>query len=154
MADTDNGHNNGTNQIRPYTIGQKDYDEAGSSFVNIDKERFQSPTLATTVDGNASTVYLAYYDNMNNEIRFHWGTFTTDTKTNKMVQNLFYDAYGKSNAINGKDITQDYAKYRLDYTSLIAGQTTNAHPFTGTPTDTRVLAEDGVKPGITAHTNQ
>lgn len=146
LADTDNGHNNGTNQIRPYTIGQKDYDEAGSSFVNIDKERFQSPTLATTVDGNASTVYLAYYDNMNNEIRFHWGTFTTNTKTNKMVQNLFYDAYGKSNAINGKDITQDYAKYRLDYTSLIAGQTQNAHPFdTKTPTDTRVLATDGTE---------
>ncbi len=143
LADTDNGHNNGTNQIRPYTIGQKDYDESGNSFVNIDKERFQSPTLATTVDGTASTVYLAYYDNINNEIRFHWGTFTTNTKTAKMVQNLFYDAYGKSNAINGKEITNDVAKYRLDYTSLIAGQTQNANPYTNTPKDTRVLATDG-----------
>ena len=142
---TDVGHNDGRNQIRPYTIGQKDYDEAGSSFVNIDKERFQSPTLATTVDGTASTVYLAYYDNMNNEIRFHWGTFTTNTKVNAGTQNLFSDAYGRDNAINGKDITKDYAKYRLDYTSLIAGQTKNAHPYTGTPTDTRVLATDGTE---------
>ncbi|MBR6913763.1 MAG: hypothetical protein IKN34_08185, partial [Treponema sp.] len=91
----------------------------------------------------ASTVYLAYYDNINNEIRFHWGTFTTNTKTAKMVQNLFYDAYGKSNAINGKEITNDVAKYRLDYTSLIAGQTQNANPYTNTPKDTRVLATDG-----------
>ncbi|MBP5450956.1 MAG: hypothetical protein J6Y16_01825 [Treponema sp.] len=143
LRNTDTGHNNGTNQIRPYTIGQKDYDENGSSFVNIDKERFQSPTLATTVEGTASTVYLAYYDNINNEIRFHWGTFTTNTKTASMVQDLFSDAYGKNNALNGKDITQDYAQYRLDYTSLIAGQTQNAHPFTGTPTDTRVYATDG-----------
>lgn len=140
------GHNDGNNQLRPYTIGQKDYDESGKAFVNIDKERFQSPTLATTVEGTASTVYLAYYDNINNEIRFHWGTFTTNTKDNKMVQNLFFDAYGNSNAINGKDVSQDYAKYRLDYTSLIAGQTRNTHPFdSNTPTDTRVLASDGTE---------
>ena len=145
LRDTDNGHNNGTNQIRPYTIGQKDYDDSNNSFVNIDKERFQSSSLATTVnvEDNASTVYLAYYDNINNEIRFHWGTFTTNTKTAKMVQDLFSDAYGKANALNGKDITNDVAKYRLDYTSLIAGQTQNTHPYTGTPTDTRVFATDG-----------
>ena len=143
LRNTDTGHNNGTNQIRPYTIGQKDFDDSGSAYVNIDKERFQSPSIATTVDGTASTVYLAYYDNINNEIRFHWGTFTTNTKTEKMVQDLFYDAYGRDNAINGKNIEADYAKYRLDYTSLLAGQTQNTHPYTGTSTDTRVFATDG-----------
>ncbi len=144
LANPGSGHNDGVNQLRPCTIGQKDYDESGNYFVNIDKERFQSPTLATTVEGTASTVYLAYYDNINNEIRFHWGTFTTNVKTNKMVQDLFSDAFGNAAAIHGKDISQDYAKYRLDYTSLIAGQTQNSHPFNAnTPTDTRVLATDG-----------
>jgi hypothetical protein len=132
--------------------------------MNIDKERIQSPSLATTVNGTTSTnVYLAYYDNINNEIRLHWGTFTQKNQAPVNQHNLFYDAYGQNGALNGKvvydatktndDNSNKTGKYTIEYSSLIAGQTTKLEgqvkikgSTTGlvqTPLDTRVFASDG-----------
>ncbi len=38
----------------------------------IDKNRVQSPSIAVSGSGESATVYLAYYDHLNQEIRFRW----------------------------------------------------------------------------------
>ncbi|MBP5519720.1 MAG: hypothetical protein J6X84_03970 [Treponema sp.] len=121
LRNTDTGHNNGTNQMRLELIGQKAIDENGEAYGNIDKERIQSTSLATTVNGTNTNVYLAYYDNINNEIRFRWSTYTGTSKPGSKIQNLFVDAYGRDNALQGKVVAN--APYTLAYKSLLAGQT-------------------------------
>lgn len=121
LRNTDTGHNNGTNQMRLELIGQKAVDESGTAYGNIDKERIQSTSLSTTVDGTNTNVYLAYYDNINNEIRFRWSTYTGTSKPSSKIQNLFADAYGRDNALQGKVVAN--APYTLAYKSLLAGQT-------------------------------
>ena len=39
----------------------------------IDKTRVLSPSIAVSGSGGNATVYLAYYDHLNREIRFRWG---------------------------------------------------------------------------------
>ncbi|HPS44782.1 MAG TPA: hypothetical protein PK542_09875, partial [Treponemataceae bacterium] len=66
----------------------------GASYI-MDTKRFSSPSLATAVHGtgtgtaNASkaitSVYLAYYDRFQNQIRFRYGTFSDSTATQTNV---------------------------------------------------------------------
>ena len=42
----------------------------------IDKTRVLSPSLAVSGSGNDGTLYIAYYDHLNQEIRFRWGNST------------------------------------------------------------------------------
>lgn len=66
-----------TNSLRLESIGQKD-----ASNTNLfDKQRIKSPSLTTLVKGTNTIVYLAYYDAMNDEIRFKSGQ-VTNTKNN------------------------------------------------------------------------
>ena len=70
-----------SNSLRLESIGQKG-DSAGNNKTTnyFDKQRIKSPTLATTVTGNSTNLYLAYYDAMNDEIRFKAGTTNSTTK--------------------------------------------------------------------------
>ena len=45
----------------------------------IDKNRIQSPSIAVSGAGTTATVYLAYYDHLNQEIRFRWAQNPRDT---------------------------------------------------------------------------
>ena len=59
-------------KIRLESIGQRTADDVN----NFDKQRIKSPSLAAT---SGTGVYLAYYDQMNKEIRFMKGSSTTNT---------------------------------------------------------------------------
>ncbi|MBO4858927.1 MAG: hypothetical protein J5527_10485 [Treponema sp.] len=144
------GYRDGQNQLRLEMIGQQEYTGSDTSYTvypSFNKERIQSPALATTAsDVDNTTVYLAYYDDCNDEIRFKWGGFTDTTKTatGGFFADIYGDAYNNQAAgiSGGKyiDATGNamYGVYRLDYNSLIAGQTKDHVTST---TGTKVSAE-------------
>lgn len=70
----------GKNKLRMESIGIKGSKVQGSdqNTCIMDTYRFRSPTLATTMHGNSTSVYLAYYDTFQKQIRFRYGTFKTD----------------------------------------------------------------------------
>ena len=138
-----NGYNNGKNNYRLEFIAQADYDSTGDNCTrNFNKERVRSPSLATAgATADRATVYLAYYDEINDEIRFKWGTFTnttqkdwyTNRKTDEQKAKFFGDYYGENSGdykseSNGKNTLEGHnGDYRLTHNSLIAGQTTNKY---------------------------
>jgi len=101
----------------------------------FDKTRIQSPSFATAVHGSSTNVYLAYYDDMNAEIRLRRGTISanntstdslsngTDPGTNSSGNasnfNFYVDQYGTGSSTN----TQVPQAYNITNTSLIAGTT-------------------------------
>ena len=158
------GHNNGTGQLRLELIGQAESSN-GTSFNgdNIDKQRIKSPSITTTVassDATETNVYLAYYDAINNEIRFKWGIISdANNTTGRSQNNLLYDYYGPSNS-DGSDkpsmdtttktlsLTQSKLAgslpYTLEYVSLIAGQTTGKYTFVPGASGTKYTANTAV----------
>lgn len=64
--------------LRLESIGQKgDSKGQDKNTVNFDKQRIKSPSFATAVHGDSTNVYLAYYDAINDEIRFKAGNSDT-----------------------------------------------------------------------------
>lgn len=59
-----------TNSRRLESIGQKN----SSGTREYDKQRIKSPSMVTSIHSNNTNLYLAYYDAMNNEIRFKSGS--------------------------------------------------------------------------------
>ena len=123
------GYTNLDNQWGLEYIGQREFysyedvDEEGNpivkwaGFTNFDKDRIRSPSISTTAstsDITNTNVYIAYYDSINDEIRFRCGT-VNNTRPNSgkllMGNNLATGDNRKSKA------------YSLNDTSLIAGQT-------------------------------
>ncbi len=165
-----NGYNYGGNQLRLEMIGQIEFEGSEAPYTPYnayDKERAGSVSIATTAATADSTrVYMAYYDQINDEIRFKAGDFkatkalTWSTSWNAATRaaTFFGDYYGKndSSEAGGKDLTNasnqntsSYGIYRLNHNSLIAGQTKNKITAktgtnnTGNPVTAAVLAEDG-----------
>ncbi len=130
------------NSIRFDSIGQvnalstaKANDRTGGNAIEIEKQRFQSSSLATVVNNSATNVYLAYYDLVNDQIRFRWGTYSADnrrtdsvgtdsgypgTTKNETESGLFKDEYGNANLYDNNKLLRNYA---LGAASLIAGRT-------------------------------
>ncbi|MCR5698074.1 MAG: hypothetical protein K6G52_00375, partial [Treponemataceae bacterium] len=70
-----------TNSLRLESIGQKgDSDGNNTDTRYFDKQRFQSTTLATAVHDSTTNLYMAYYDQMNDEIRFRYGATSSTSK--------------------------------------------------------------------------
>ena len=168
LTNNKGGHNNGTGQLRIELVGQAESSNGTSwNGNNINKQRIKSPSIATTVassDAPDTNVYLAYYDEINDEIRFKWGIFSNgDNTTGRSQNNLFYDYYGPKNGDGAKDSDSNTVSltetkkvidlpYTLEYVSLIAGQTKNkwTRIKTGTTTwgdsykaDTAVKTREG-----------
>ncbi|MBQ0052119.1 MAG: hypothetical protein KBT11_08665, partial [Treponema sp.] len=80
-----NGMYNAQNALRLESIG---YNIGGTP--SFDKQRIKSPSLATTTHGNATNVYLSYYDSMSDEVRFKAGTFNETTDSDWVVTQLQY----------------------------------------------------------------
>jgi len=100
-------------------IGQVDGD--GNKI--FQKPRFMSPSIATAVHGSTTNVYLAYYDDMNAEIRFRAGSLSgtgsayKDTKvTSRSDFGDFVDQYG------GNDHRAPEV-YKITNCNLLAGHT-------------------------------
>ena len=152
---TNEGYRGGKNQLRLEMIGQQEYTGSGTDYTvypSFNKERVQSPSLATTAsDVDNTTVYLAYYDDCNDEIRFKWGGIndTTRTATGGFLADIYGDDYNSegSSLSGGKYIdgynNKTYGVYRLNYNSLIAGQTKD-HVIskTGTKVSAQVKTTD------------
>lgn len=81
-----------------------------------DKQRHQSTSLATTVSGTSTNVYLAYYDAMNKQIRFKAGTISSTAFVETANDNKFGDFVDSASADN--PVTYDTGTVYLD---IIAG---------------------------------
>lgn len=69
-------------KIRLESIGAKNFYANKDNWLTtavMDTYRFRSPTLATTMHGDSTSVYLAYYDTFTKQIRFRYGTFASDS---------------------------------------------------------------------------
>lgn len=116
----------GTNKLRMESIGIKESKVQGSdqNTCIMDTYRFRSPTLATTMHGNSTSVYLAYYDTFQRQIRFRYGTFKTDavgqSKDENNNNNGFDQFTDQVRANNSGGKTAFDAK--KDTYSLIAGK--------------------------------
>lgn len=166
-ADRDaGGYNRATNNLRLELIGQYDYTEATNAqgkhdgFRNFDKERIKSPSLATGAATDDSTnVYLAYYDAINDEIRFKRGgikttkdaTWKTSWNSATRAPTFFGDYYGPNTNSTGAseagdkilNYDKDYSKYRTVHNSWIAGQTSRITDSSGTTVNTKVITTSG-----------
>ncbi len=97
------------------------------------KPRFMSPSIATAVHGSKTDVYLAYYDDMNAEIRFRAGTINgtgstyNDTGvTTRSDFGDFVDQYGGADVKQNEDLGMKAPQlYDITNCNLLAGNTTN-----------------------------
>lgn len=124
------GSYDGANALRLERISHKD----SSDNITINKQRVKSPSFVTSVhDTNYTNVYLAYYDDTNDEVRFKAGR--TNSKT-KGSFGMFSDSATSSAGTTRDDNVQ--------YVNLLAGGATgrNAGEYVSL----------GVKPG-TAYNN-
>ncbi|MCI6826692.1 MAG: hypothetical protein MR937_05175, partial [Spirochaetia bacterium] len=124
------GSYDGENTLRLERISHKD----SSNNITINKQRVKSPSFVTSVhDTNYTNVYLAYYDDTNDEVRFKAGRTNSTTK----------DSFGmfSDSATNSAGTTRDD---NVQYVNLLAGGATgrNAGEYVSL----------GVKPG-TAYNN-
>ena len=116
----------GTNKLRMESIGIKESKVQGSdqNTCIMDTYRFRSPTLATTMHGDSTSVYLAYYDTFQRQIRFRYGTFKTNavgqSKDENNNNNGFDQFTDQVRANNSGGKTAFDAK--KDTYSLIAGK--------------------------------
>lgn len=125
----------GTNKLRMESIGIKGSKVQGSdqNTCIMDTYRFRSPTLATTMHGNSTSVYLAYYDTFQRQIRFRYGTFEKDAvgQSNNASSNNtgFYQFTDQERANNSSGKTAfDAGKNTY---SLIAGKDADTLKDTG-----------------------
>ena len=122
---TVNGYDYGKNQFRLEYIAQADYYKDSSNKWQVDrnfnKERIKSPSLVTTTASDEkTTVYLAYYDDINDEIRFKHGSIEktkkknwyNDASTEEQIATFFGDYYGRTTKNTNDNITESdaYAK--------------------------------------------
>ena len=161
-ADRDaGGYNRATNNLRLELIGQYDYTEdTYEGFRNFDKERIRSPSLATgSATSDSTNVYLAYYDAINDEIRFKRGgikaakadTWNSSWNSTQRAPTFFGDYYGPNTDNTGNSEAQDkvlddtkaYSKYREVHNSWIAGQTSRVTTTSGTRVNKKVITTGG-----------
>ena len=100
----------------------------------IDKNRVQSPSIAVSGSGTSATVYLAYFDHLNQEIRFKWGANPETDNTTDYIDGFTGTSYlndkYKYGYCNGKSSTVDKAgNSELDYYNI---------------TDFQIIAESGI----------
>lgn len=125
----------GTKKLRMESIGIKKSNVQGSyqDTCIMDTYRFRSPTLATTMHDNSTSVYLAYYDTFQKQIRFRYGTFKTDAvgqSDNEWNNNRGFDQFTDQVRVN--DLGGKCAfDARKDTYSLIAGKDADTKVDTG-----------------------
>ena len=113
-------------------LGLKDGTSTGTTY--IDKSRVQSPSIAVSGSGTNATVYLAYFDHLNQEIRFKWGAGPETGNTTDYI-----------NGFTGTTYIND--KYKYPYCSGKAAnesQHGNAALDKYNTTDFQIIAESGI----------
>jgi hypothetical protein len=108
----------------------------------MDTRRFSSPVLTTAVHESDTSVYLAYYDKFQKQIRFRYGTFSSTTSTPTSTSsthntgfNQFLDQHGQADTRYPNDTYYHNDKYAFDAAigdySLIAGKDAETSTDTG-----------------------
>ena len=99
------GNYNGTNTSRLESIGVPagTYNNVYYDADVFLEDRFKSPSLATIVRDSDTYVYLAYYDDLNQQIRFRWGNNTRKKKGTGITFNQFADQSATNNGIGSGD---------------------------------------------------
>ena len=125
----------GKNKLRMESIGIKGSKVQGSdqNTCIMDTYRFRSPTLATTMHGNSTSVYLAYYDTFQKQIRFRYGTFKTDAvgqSDNADNNNNGFDQFRDQVRANNSSGKTAFDAKNTTY-SLIAGKDADTLKDTG-----------------------
>lgn len=125
----------GKNKLRMESIGIKGSKVQGSdqNTCIMDTYRFRSPTLATTMHGNSTSVYLAYYDTFQRQIRFRYGTFKTDAvgqSDNADNNNNGFDQFRDQVRANNSGGKSAFDAKNTTY-SLIAGKDADTLKDTG-----------------------
>ena len=125
----------GKNKLRMESIGIKGSKVQGSdqNTCIMDTYRFRSPTLATTMHGNSTSVYLAYYDTFQRQIRFRYGTFKTDAvgqSDNEWNNNRGFDQFTDQVRVNDLGGKSAFDAKNTTY-SLIAGKDADTLKDTG-----------------------
>ena len=116
----------GSNALRLEAIAQYgDSNRANTGTLNFDKNRVKSPSIVTSRKNttDSTNIYMAYFDDLNEEIRFRYGNLA-DSQTTKANFNNYNDAY-RNNTINNND-NLDKGKYDLSYCQVIADSTGTA----------------------------
>ena len=125
-----NGNYEGKNSSRFENIGAPPGTYNGTTFTDYAfiEDRFASPSLATAVHGNDTYVFLAYYDDLNCEVRFRWGNLSqTYVGTNTNTSN----AAGQTGITFGQ--FADQRKYKLVDGSTINNNTHTAFDSNSKP---------------------
>lgn len=125
----------GKNKLRMESIGIKGSKVQGSdqNTCIMDTYRFRSPTLATTMHGNSTSVYLVYYDTFQKQIRFRYGTFKTDAvgqSDNADNNNNGFDQFRDQVRANNSGGKSAFDAKNTTY-SLIAGKDADTLKDTG-----------------------
>lgn len=124
----------GKNKLRMESIGIKGSKVQGSdqNTCIMDTYRFRSPTLATTMHGNSTSVYLAYYDTFQKQIRFRYGTFKTDAvgQSDNADNNNGFDQFRDQVRANNSGGKSAFDAKNTTY-SLIAGKDADTLKDTG-----------------------
>ena len=111
------GSYNGSNALRLEAIAQ--YGDSlgkGTDTLNFDKNRVKSPSYATARSSNSTNIYLAYYDDLNEEIRFRYGNLSDNSS--KVNFDNFNDAYRDNTMASRNNLNN--GKYSTKYVQVIA----------------------------------
>ena len=87
-------------------------ESVGSGFngsLVFEKQRIQSPSIITSTHNSNTNVYLAYYDNVNGQIRFRAGIIDTTSKTISSTGygNLVDSESNRQNSFDGRKFPTD-----------------------------------------------
>ena len=93
-----------------------DYSHSNTD-TNFDKQRVKSPAIASSRDASSTNLYMAYFDNLNDEIRFKYGNLE-DSKTYKVDFGNFKDSYRHGTVTNSGNA--NHGKYYNDHVQVIA----------------------------------
>ena len=112
------GSYGGTNANRIEMIAQAgDYSQSNTD-INFDKQRVKSPAIASSRrDAGSTNLYMAYFDNLNDEIRFKYGNLG-DSSSSKTNFGNFKDSYRHGTVTNGGN--ENYGKYYNGHVQVIA----------------------------------
>ena len=84
--------------------------------INFDKQRVKSPAIASSRVASSTNLYMAYFDNLNDEIRFKYGNLGDSSgKTNF---GNFEDSYKGNSVTSGGN--KNHGKYYNDHVQVIA----------------------------------
>lgn len=142
-------------KIRLESIGAKNFYANGEwkTSAVMDTYRFRSPTLATTMHGNSTSVYLAYYDTFNKQIRFRYGTFASDGKNRlESTENNDGDdqrnkGFGQFQDVHGYDTQSEYDSKPGYGVASNDDYTTQKKSFDAHPYDYSLIAGNDAKYG-------